>query len=183
MTAHSDGDQVDPGRIRRWRQLLASERDAAALYSRLAAAESGERSEILRELAGVERTHAAHWEGKLRQAGAPVPPPSGPSLRTRLLSTAARRLSAAAVLPMIERAERSDAGVYDVDPDAAPGMAEDERGQARTLAKLIGGLPDPGSRSQGAKAGTAATDRARCGPGWRGCLRARSRWRLASTCP
>ncbi|HXW43783.1 MAG TPA: VIT1/CCC1 transporter family protein [Streptosporangiaceae bacterium] len=76
MTAHSDGDQVDPGRIRRWRQLLASERDAAALYLRQAAAESGERSEILRELAGVERTHAAHWEGKLRQAGAPVPPPA-----------------------------------------------------------------------------------------------------------
>jgi len=47
------------------------------------------------------------------------------------------------VLPMIERTERSDAGLYDVDPDAAPGMAEDERGHARTLAKLMSGRPDP----------------------------------------
>ena len=44
-----------------------------------------------------------------------------------------------AVVPMIERAERSDAGIYDLDPDAAPGMADDERGHARTTARLIGG--------------------------------------------
>ncbi len=143
MTRASDGGSADPGRIRRWQQLLASERDAAMLYSRLAEAETGERRQILQELASVERKHAAHWESKLTQAGAPVPRPGGPSLRTRLISTAARRLSAEAVLPMIERAERNDAGVYDVDPDAAPGMAEDERGHARTLAKLIGGRPDP----------------------------------------
>jgi len=127
------------GGARRWRELLASERDAAELYSRLAAAESGERRAIFEELAGVERRHAAHWEGKLRDAGEAVPPPGSASLRTRLLGTAARRLSTRAVLPMIERAEKSDAGVYDADPDAAPGMAADERGHARTLAKLIEG--------------------------------------------
>ena len=37
---------------------------------------------------------------------------------------------------MIERAERGDAGLYDEDPDAAPGMAEDERGHAEALAGL-----------------------------------------------
>ena len=132
------------GDARRWRELLASERDAAELYSRLAAAETGERRAIFEELAGVERRHAAHWEGKLRDAGEAVPPPGSASLRTRLLGMAARRLSPRAVLPMIERAEKSDAGVYDADPDAAPGMAADERGHARTLAKLIeGGKPDP----------------------------------------
>jgi VIT1/CCC1 family predicted Fe2+/Mn2+ transporter len=129
--------------IKRWRELLASERDAAQLYSRLAEGETGERREILRELADVERKHAAHWERKLTDAGAEVPPPGRPSLRTRALATAARRLSTQAVLPMIERAERSDAGLYDRDPDAAPGMADDERGHARTLAKLIGGRPSP----------------------------------------
>jgi vacuolar iron transporter family protein len=135
---------VDPARVKRWRELLASERDAAALYTRLAQAESGERREILQELAEVELRHAAHWEGKLTQAGQPVPPPGGPSLRTRVLATAARRMSTQAVLPMIERAERTDAGIYDVDPDAAPGMADDERGHARTLSKLSGGgRPDP----------------------------------------
>lgn len=140
---------VDPGRIKRWRELLASERDAAALYSRLADSETGERRQILAELAEVERKHAAHWAGKLTEAGQPVPPPAGPSLRTRMIATAARRMSTQAVLPMIERAERTDAGVYDLDPDAAPGMADDERGHARTLAKLMGGgKPDPRQQIQ-----------------------------------
>ncbi len=130
--------------VKRWRDMLASERDAAALYSRLADAETGERQEIFRELASIEVKHAAHWEDKLREAGADVPAAGGPSLRTRLIATAARRLSVETVLPMIERAEKADAGTYDADPDAAPGMAADERSHARTLAHLIdGGRPDP----------------------------------------
>jgi VIT1/CCC1 family predicted Fe2+/Mn2+ transporter len=134
--------RTDP--VRRWRDMLASERDAAALYTRLADAETGEREEIFRELASIELKHAAHWEGKLRDAGATVPAPRGPSLRTRLLGQAAHRLSVTTVLPMIERAERADAGMYDADPDADPGMAADERGHARTLGRLIdGGKPDP----------------------------------------
>ena len=139
----ADSSPVDPGRVKRWQGLLASERDAAVLYSRLAEAETGERRKIFEELAGVERRHAGHWERKLTDAGARVPPPGRPSLRTTVIAAAARRLSAQAVLPMVERAERSDAGIYDVDPDAAPGMAEDERGHARALAKLIDGRPDP----------------------------------------
>ena len=130
--------------VKRWRDMLASERDAAALYSRLADAETGERQEIFRELASIELKHAAHWEDKLREAGANVPAAGGPSLRTRLIGTAARRLSIETVLPMIERAEKADAGTYDNDPDAAPGMAADERSHARTLAHLLdGGRPDP----------------------------------------
>src|SRR5487761_1532508 len=131
----------------RWRELLAGERDAVALYSRIAAAETGERREIFEQLAAVERRHAAHWEGKLRAAGAPVPPPGRPSLRTRLIAAAAGRFSTGRVLPLIERAERADAGIYDNEPDAAPGMAADEHGHARTIAKLIdGGRPDPRQR-------------------------------------
>src|SRR5260370_2622274 len=134
----------DNGRVKRWKELLASERDAAALYGRIAEIETGERQKIFEELADVERRHAAHWEDKLRGAGAPVPSPGRPGLRTRLLATAASRLSANAVLPLIERAERNDAGVYDADPDAAPGTAADEHGHARTIAKLIeGGKPSP----------------------------------------
>jgi VIT1/CCC1 family predicted Fe2+/Mn2+ transporter len=134
----------DAGRVKRWRELLGSERDAAALYARIAAAETGERRTIFEELAAVERRHAAHWEEKIRGAGETVPPHAGPSVRTRLLATAASRLSTNAVLPLIERTERADAGVYDSDPDAGPGMAADEHGHARTIAKLIeGGRPSP----------------------------------------
>jgi len=130
--------------VKRWREMLASERDAAALYARLADVETGERQDIFRELASIELKHAAHWEGKLRDAGADVPAAGGPSLRTRLLGTAASRLSVNTVLPLIERAEKADAGMYDNDPDAPPGMAADERGHARTLAHLMdGGRPDP----------------------------------------
>jgi VIT1/CCC1 family predicted Fe2+/Mn2+ transporter len=137
-------DQGTKSAVKRWREMLASERDAATLYSRLADAESGERRDIFRELASIELKHAAHWEGKLREAGAEIPAPAGPSLRTRLLSTAANRLSVTSVLPLIERAEKADAGMYDSDPDAAPGMAADERGHARTLQHLLdGGRPDP----------------------------------------
>jgi VIT1/CCC1 family predicted Fe2+/Mn2+ transporter len=143
MTTKEMSPPNGTGSVKRWRDMLASERDAAALYTRLADAETGERQDIFRELAAIELKHAAHWEGKLRDAGADVPAPRGPSLRTRLLGQAANRLSVRTVLPLIERAERADAGMYDADPDAAPSMAADERGHARTLAHLIdGGRPD-----------------------------------------
>jgi VIT1/CCC1 family predicted Fe2+/Mn2+ transporter len=65
-------------------------------------------------------------------------------LRTRLIGAAARWFSTSAVLPIVERGERADAGMYDDEPDAAPGMAADERGHARTIAKLIDGAgPTP----------------------------------------
>src|SRR5260221_6775120 len=107
----------DNGRVKRWRDLLASERDAAAVYGGIAEGETGERQKIFEELAAVERRHAAHWEDTLRSAGATVPPPGRPSLRARLLALGARRLSSNAVLPLIESGERADADVYDSDPD------------------------------------------------------------------
>jgi hypothetical protein len=109
--------------VKRWRELLAGERDAATLYSRLAEAETGERQQIFRDLTAIERKHATHWESKLRSAGAEVPAPGKPSLRTRLLGAAADRLSVQTVLPLIERAERADADLYDDEPDALPEMA------------------------------------------------------------
>jgi vacuolar iron transporter family protein len=91
--------------VRRWRGLLASERDAAALYSRLAEAETGERQQIFRELAAVELKHAAHWESKLRSAGAKVPGPGRPSLRTRLLGGCGQAVGAGC--PAAGRADRT----------------------------------------------------------------------------
>jgi VIT1/CCC1 family predicted Fe2+/Mn2+ transporter len=138
----------NPKDVKRWREMLAAERSAADLYERIAAAETGERSEILQELAEVERRHAAHWESRLAEAGVNVPDGGGATLRTRLLGLTARWLSPAAVLKVIERAENQDAGMYDLDPDAAPGMADDERGHARALAALgSGDIPVSGPAS------------------------------------
>lgn len=145
---------VDRATAKKWKDLLASEREAAHLYDSLADSETGERAEILRELADVERRHAAHWEERLRAAGESIPDPAGPGLRTRTMGLAAKKLSLDAVLPLIERAERSDAGLYDADPDAAPGMADDERGHAKTLAALR----DGGTAGRGDSGGRKALD-------------------------
>jgi vacuolar iron transporter family protein len=138
-------EQATRPQVQRWRELLASERDAAALYSRLAEAEQADdRAQVFRELSEIEQRHAAHWESRLRSAGAEVPAPGRPTLRTRLLGAAAGAVSVRAVLPLIERSERADAGMYDNEPDALPGMAADERSHARELGRLLNsGGDDP----------------------------------------
>jgi VIT1/CCC1 family predicted Fe2+/Mn2+ transporter len=126
----------------RFRELLAAERRSADLYDGLAEAAHGERREILNQLAAVERRHAEHWAGKLVDLGEPVPEPGSRGSRTRVLSWLARRFSIDAVLPYLERAERSDAGMYQDDPDATSGMAASERSHARVLTQLRGGERD-----------------------------------------
>jgi hypothetical protein len=84
----ADATSIDLDGIRYWLLLLlASERDAALLYTRLAWYEPGERREIIAELADVERRHAAHWESKLTEAGVPVPIPVDPAFG-RLIAVA-----------------------------------------------------------------------------------------------
>lgn len=120
----------------RFRNLLRSERESSALYRGLAAGSTGERQQIFLELAAAEERHAAHWAACLTALGEKVPEPNYPMVRTRLLSWLARRFSADTVLPFVERAEHSDAGMYDADPHAAPEMAVDERSHARVLTRL-----------------------------------------------
>lgn len=55
----------------------------------------------------------------------------------------ARRFGIEAVLPVLERAERSDAGMYDAEPAAAAAMPRDERMHARVLARLREGRATP----------------------------------------
>ena len=132
----------------RFRDLLASERRSADLYAGLADAATGERREILSELAAVERRHAAHWADKLRDLGEAVPGWRGSGLRTAVLTWVASRFSIDAVLPYLWRAEHADAGMYDGDPEATAGMAVDERSHARVLTRLRGAedLPDGRAR-------------------------------------
>jgi vacuolar iron transporter family protein len=137
----------DEGQASRFRGLLASEQRSAALYTRLAEAADGERRDVLAELAAVERKHAAHWADKLTELGEPVPDPVRSGVRGRALGWRARWLSVAAVLPLLERGEHADAGLYSDDAHATAAMAVDERSHARVLTRLreSGGTDDPRS--------------------------------------
>lgn len=126
----------------RFRQMLTAERQSAELYRGLADGAQGERREVFQQLAAIEDRHAAHWAAKLVALGEPVPDPGRPDLRTRLLCWVARHFSTDAVLPLVERAEHADAGLYDGDPDATPGMAVDERSHARVLTRMRGSVDE-----------------------------------------
>ncbi|GAA3812887.1 VIT1/CCC1 transporter family protein [Sphaerisporangium flaviroseum] len=146
---HDGGPRKNRRAVAHYRDALESERRSAALYRGLAAGATGERQQVFLELAAVEDRHAAHWAGKLADLGERVPEPGRPGLRNRLLSWLARRFSADSVLPFLERAEHADAGLYDGDPHAAPGMAVDERSHARVITRLREGEPagaDKGGR-------------------------------------
>jgi vacuolar iron transporter family protein len=120
----------------RYRELLAAEQRSAQLYEGLASAATGERRDVLAELAAVERRHAEHWAGKLTERGESVPEPPAASRYSRLLMWLARKASIDAVLPYLERSERADAGLYQDDRDATGQMAIDERSHARVLTRL-----------------------------------------------
>jgi len=128
----------------RYLRYLAEERRAARLYRALSSLASGERAEALRELAAIEDRHAAHWEVLLREQGLAVPPPDDDvDPADADILARARALSLDAVLPDLEAAERAAQGVYDDEPDAAPGMADDERIHERVLSRLRTPAPDP----------------------------------------
>jgi VIT1/CCC1 family predicted Fe2+/Mn2+ transporter len=130
--------------IVRYLENLKAERDAVALYEQIAAAEPNpDLAAVYRKMADTERRHAAAWEGKLREAGAPVPD-YRPGWRTRILSWLARRFGPAFVLPTMVELESSASSGYSSQPDAeAAGMQVEERSHARvfrTLAKTTHGL-------------------------------------------
>ncbi len=127
-------DQAD---VARYKQNLQAEYDAIALYERLATAEPNpDLAEVYRKLAGTERKHAEVWAGKLRAAGADVPPPR-PSWRTRTLGWLAARFGTGMVLPTVTGIEQGASATYDNQPDAvAAGMAGEEHSHARVFKYL-----------------------------------------------
>ena len=120
------------------RESLQAERDDAALYEVLANAERDPaRRDIFRELAEVERGHAATWEGRLRADGVD-PGPDRPSRRVRFLGWLARRFGARAVLPLVGGLERDASTRYATQTGAATEMARAERSHERVVAALQG---------------------------------------------
>jgi vacuolar iron transporter family protein len=125
--------------IDRYRENLKTERDAIALYEHIATAEANpDLSAVYRKMADTERRHAATWEGKLREAGAPVPDYK-PGWRTRTLGLLARRFGPAFVLPTMVEVENSAGSGYEGQPDPeAAGMQIEERSHARIFRTMAG---------------------------------------------
>lgn len=113
-----------------WRDEI----DSAALYRKLADAESSEQlAEVYRRLSETEQKHAAFWEEKLRRAGRPIPQPRI-GWRTKVLAWLAARLGPSFVIPTIDSMEQVDSTSYDADPLALhTGMPAEERSHARLL--------------------------------------------------
>ena len=125
--------------VARYRANWQGEIDGAALYRALA---EGERqpplAEVYRRLAEVEERHAAHWEERLRGAGATVPPPR-PGWRTRVYRWLVRRFGPQVVLPSVASFERVDSNRYDTQAEARQGaLPAQERSHARLLQTIIG---------------------------------------------
>ncbi len=132
------------------REHWADEMDGAALYRALAERSDGEQREIFTELAQAEDRHARHWAAKLVEAGQPEPAAGAhqPSAKTRLLIWMTKRFGTSTVLPIVQRAEATDAGRYLSVPEAAPGMATDERLHGLTV-KALAEPMSPGSVRSG----------------------------------
>lgn len=123
----------------RYRDNMLTELDAAALYDRLAEAEShDEVASVYRRLAVTERRHANMWRDRLERAGGAVPS-FRPSRRTRVLGWLARRFGPSFVLPALAAVEQGAGSEYLGQPEAeAAGMAADERFHAKVFTALAG---------------------------------------------
>jgi vacuolar iron transporter family protein len=121
--------------IKRYQDNLRDERDGAALYTQLAAAEPDPlRRDLFLQLAQAEAQHAELWRGKLAAAGIRELP-YVPSFRTRLLGKLAQRFGPGFVMPTIAAAEFSDRNKYAGQADAHAVSAE-ERGHAAIVQEM-----------------------------------------------
>jgi vacuolar iron transporter family protein len=126
-----------PDDIKRYYKNCIDEYDAMTLYECLASQEQNpDLAVVYRKLAETEGVHAATWETKLRQAGAPVPD-FRPGWRTRMLCWLATHFGTAFILPTIAGIEQGAGSVYDSQPGPeAAEMSVHERSHARIFSYL-----------------------------------------------
>lgn len=120
--------------VDRYRSNFADEVNSAYLY-RVAAdlEEDATISGVYLRLAETEERHAALWEEKLGEAGAPVPSRE-PQLRSRLLAWLARRAGPSVLAQVMASTEMSGRTMYDDQPEAAgTSLPADERSHAILL--------------------------------------------------
>ena len=126
--------------VERYRENWQDEIDSAARYRAMASSETRPGvATVYRELAGMEEKHAAFWERRLADAGAPPGPPRV-GWRTRVLVWLARRFGAGLVLPTIAAGEHRDRNGYLAQSETSgTRMSAQERNHARILGLLASG--------------------------------------------
>lgn len=129
--------------VRRYQQNLRDELDGAALYARIAAAETDPvRKDLFLQLSQEEARHAAFWREKLTALGV-----KGrhyrTSFRTRLLGKLAQHLGPRFVMPTIAAAEFADRNKY-ADQADARALSADERGHAAVVQQIARDRPAAG---------------------------------------
>ncbi|MEO6350035.1 MAG: VIT1/CCC1 transporter family protein [Candidatus Limnocylindrales bacterium] len=136
--------QLTPDERARSLANLKLERDAVVLYDRLAEIEKQpDRAAAFRRIAANERRHAEIWANRLGEAGATVPPMSGPRARVRLIILVARLFGTNAVADLVRALEGDEEEAYasQLTPETAS-IAADEREHAEIWDKLATGESD-----------------------------------------
>jgi vacuolar iron transporter family protein len=123
--------------VDRYLSNFTDEVNSAYLY-RVAAEleEDATISGVYLRLAETEERHAALWEEKLNEAGAPVPSRE-PQVRSRILAWLARRMGPSVLAQVMASTEMSGRTMYDDQPEAAgTSLPADERSHAILLDAL-----------------------------------------------
>ena len=129
---------ADP-QLERFRTLWGDELGGAALYRSLAEHADERRRPVFHALAAAEARHAEHWANQLRAAGiTDLTPPRLP-FRVRVLRQLAKRFGTEAILPIVLRAEASDADKYRSVAEAPAAMAAQEAMHGKVVAAMRGG--------------------------------------------
>ena len=120
---------------------LKLERDAIALYDALSRIERDPlRAQSFRTIANNERRHAEIWAEKLRNLGAPMPPPTGPRLRVQIIVLVARIFGTHAVRDLVQALEGDEEDIYTAQSSPeVEAIAADEREHAEIWRRMSDG--------------------------------------------
>jgi VIT1/CCC1 family predicted Fe2+/Mn2+ transporter len=132
------GSSTNP-ELAKYREMWADELGGAALYRALAEHADEQRRPIFLQLAEAEERHAAHWARLMRDAGVTDLKPPRLPFRIRVLRQLAKRFGTDTVLPIVLRAEASDADKYRGVAAAPAAMAAQEAMHGKVVAAMRGG--------------------------------------------
>lgn len=122
----------DQSKISRYVDNWQDERNGAALYHAISAAEKDPQLKaVYRRMAEAEERHSNFWESKLKAANQPLPK-FKLNWRTRTLIFFAKHFGPKFVLPNVLSLERLDSHKYDLQSDAKE-LSQDEQSHARLL--------------------------------------------------